>query len=159
MHLDFSSYQLLSFNVDICIRVSFFFPVYLFGCSSTLGFILGVSSCISNDNDLINFRERVNMIETNLDGLISPSSVDTNLVQKLNEISWFGFKIGFFQEQLWPWVIISINTDHNLKRAINFPMLERIIQPGECLLDNIFNLIEHTLHRWRPIQRYHWLTN
>lgn len=151
--------QFWSLNFYVCVRIPFFLPTYLLGCSSALRFMLGIGCCITDDDDLIHFRQGVNMIETNFYGFIAPASVDSDFVQKLDQVSWFGLKIRLFQKKFWTRIIISVDTDLNLEWPVDLSMLQSIVQSWEGLLNHILHFVEDTLHRRCAVQCQNSLAN
>ncbi len=147
MHFNFPSYQLSSFNLNICLWIPFLFPADLFGQFSLFGLMLVISSSVSNDNDLVHFWQRVHVVETHFDSLVTPTAIYTNLVQELNQVCAFCLEICLLQQQLRARIVISVHADHDLKRAVDLSVLQSVIQSRKRLLNHVFHLVKDTLHR------------
>ncbi len=96
MDFYFLLYQLFNFRFIISKRIPFLIPIcfiFLAIFSSIDRFIFCICDSVTNDYTLINFLEIVNMLKTNLNGLITPASVDLNFTQPVTEREILSLKI------------------------------------------------------------------
>lgn len=98
------------------------------------------------------------MIKAHFDSFITPSAVYSDLVQKLNQIAWSCLKICLLQQQLRTRVVVSVHTNFDLEWTVYFSMFQCVIKTWECLLNDVLDLVKHTLHWWCAIQRDNRLT-
>jgi hypothetical protein len=93
-----------------------------------------ICSCISNDDDLINFLDWVDSLEAYFNSLISPTATDFNRLYKINEDVRLILKIACLNNLTKARIVVSKHYYFKLKCSISAFGVENIIQPWERLL-------------------------
>jgi hypothetical protein len=78
--LDFVLDDLGCLNFNVSLRIALLLPVYLARGFTALCLVLSICCGITNYDDLVDLFYAVHMVEANLNGLISPTTINPNFI-------------------------------------------------------------------------------